>query len=76
MSLIDRNEVYLKFCISQNPKQVSKTPDFKFSYRLSCLFYDRPSDVFRSISDELVAEKERYKEIGDDLDTAFVELIL
>lgn len=26
--------------------------------------------------DELVAEKERYKEIGDDLDTAFVELIL
>lgn len=31
--------------------------------------------VFK-ISDELVAEKERYKEIGDDLDTAFVELIL
>lgn len=28
------------------------------------------------ITDELVAEKERYKEIGDDLDTAFVELIL
>lgn len=27
-------------------------------------------------TDELVAEKERYKEIGDDLDTAFVELIL
>ncbi|XP_019877626.2 tropomyosin-1, isoforms 9A/A/B isoform X7 [Aethina tumida] len=28
------------------------------------------------LEDELVAEKERYKEIGDDLDTAFVELIL
>ncbi|KAK9729267.1 Tropomyosin [Popillia japonica] len=27
------------------------------------------------LEDELVAEKERYKEIGDDLDTAFVELI-
>lgn len=26
--------------------------------------------------DELVAEKEKYKDIGDDLDTAFVELIL
>ncbi|CAB3244074.1 unnamed protein product [Arctia plantaginis] len=25
---------------------------------------------------ELVAEKEKYKDIGDDLDTAFVELIL
>ncbi|XP_065170705.1 tropomyosin isoform X6 [Atheta coriaria] len=28
------------------------------------------------LEDDLVAEKERYKEIGDDLDTAFVELIL
>ncbi|CAH0553635.1 unnamed protein product [Brassicogethes aeneus] len=28
------------------------------------------------LEDELVAEKERFKEIGDDLDTAFVELIL
>lgn len=27
-------------------------------------------------TDELVAEKEKYKDIGDDLDTAFVELIL
>ncbi|KAH0817308.1 hypothetical protein GEV33_005483 [Tenebrio molitor] len=27
------------------------------------------------LTHELVAEKERYKEIGDDLDTAFVELI-
>lgn len=26
--------------------------------------------------DDLVLEKERYKDIGDDLDTAFVELIL
>jgi hypothetical protein len=26
--------------------------------------------------DELVSEKEKYREIGDDLDTAFVELIL
>lgn len=26
--------------------------------------------------DELVMEKEKYKDIGDDLDTAFVELIL
>ncbi|XP_072937934.1 uncharacterized protein Tm1 isoform X3 [Epargyreus clarus] len=28
------------------------------------------------LEDELVAEKEKYKDIGDDLDTAFVELIL
>lgn len=28
------------------------------------------------ISDELIAEKEKYREIGDDLDCAFVELIL
>lgn len=27
-------------------------------------------------TDELVSEKEKYREIGDDLDTAFVELIL
>lgn len=27
-------------------------------------------------TDELVQEKERYKDIGDDLDVAFVELIL
>lgn len=27
-------------------------------------------------TDDLVLEKERYKDIGDDLDTAFVELIL
>lgn len=26
--------------------------------------------------DDLVSEKERYKDIGDDLDIAFVELIL
>lgn len=29
-----------------------------------------------SLIDELVMEKEKYKDIGDDLDTAFVELIL
>ncbi|KAG4072151.1 hypothetical protein HA402_015650 [Bradysia odoriphaga] len=28
------------------------------------------------LEDELVSEKEKYKDIGDDLDTAFVELIL
>ncbi|XP_018799289.1 PREDICTED: heat shock protein DDB_G0288861 isoform X9 [Bactrocera latifrons] len=28
------------------------------------------------LEDDLVSEKERYKDIGDDLDTAFVELIL
>ncbi|XP_055613100.1 tropomyosin-like isoform X2 [Uranotaenia lowii] len=28
------------------------------------------------LEDELVLEKEKYREIGDDLDTAFVELIL
>lgn len=28
------------------------------------------------ITDDLVTEKEKYKDIGDDLDTAFVELIL
>lgn len=28
------------------------------------------------LADELVSEKEKYKDIGDDLDTAFVELIL
>lgn len=27
-------------------------------------------------TDELVMEKEKYKDIGDDLDVAFVELIL
>lgn len=29
-----------------------------------------------NLADELVSEKEKYKDIGDDLDTAFVELIL
>jgi hypothetical protein len=29
-----------------------------------------------TLIDELVSEKEKYREIGDDLDTAFVELIL
>lgn len=27
-------------------------------------------------TDELVMEKEKYKDIGDDLDVAFIELIL
>lgn len=27
-------------------------------------------------TDELVSEKEKYKDIGDDLDVAFIELIL
>lgn len=32
--------------------------------------------LFMYTTDELVMEKEKYKDIGDDLDTAFVELIL
>lgn len=32
--------------------------------------------ICQKYADELVAEKEKYKDIGDDLDTAFVELIL
>lgn len=31
---------------------------------------------FLNSLDDLVTEKEKYKDIGDDLDTAFVELIL
>ncbi|CAG9566294.1 unnamed protein product [Danaus chrysippus] len=37
-----------------------------------CIKLDFEERIFH----ELVAEKEKYKDIGDDLDTAFVELIL
>ena len=32
--------------------------------------------IYLIFVDDLVSEKERYKDIGDDLDIAFVELIL
>lgn len=38
-----------------------------------CNFFHNQS---LELLDELVMEKEKYKDIGDDLDTAFVELIL
>lgn len=41
---------------------------------LFCLGYC--PNMLGDCTDELVAEKEKYKDIGDDLDTAFVELIL
>lgn len=47
---------------------------FNFSYYFKLIFLM----IFCSLKllDDLVLEKERYKDIGDDLDTAFVELIL
>lgn len=39
-------------------------------------FADEKNILSTLIPDELVLEKEKYKDIGDDLDTAFVELIL
>lgn len=51
--------------ITKNPRVATNSFFLAGTYRFNLKF-----------SDELVAEKERYKEIGDDLDTAFVELIL
>jgi len=44
------------------------------SFLTLAFFYDFPHTP--TWTDDLVLEKERYKDIGDDLDTAFVELIL
>lgn len=65
--------LYNNFEVNARAFQTGNTPTSLFFDPPSLFTYDNFTFYYL---DDLVSEKERYKDIGDDLDIAFVELIL